>query len=280
MSDGYALLDGTLLPAREVQLALPNRGLQFNDGFFETMIYEAGRLRWAAEHLARMQQAARVLHLSLPPSLSSVAQLTGTLQALADAQPPTTGAVRLRLQLWRAGGGLYTPATSETHWLATATPHVPNDAPVGRAGIAHSIRTHFSPVSFCKGPYALHYVLAAQERAARGLDELLLLDAHGHVAEAVAAAVFWIRQNELFTPALETGCVAGVRRARLLQVAEAAGIRCHMDLFPLTALLAAEAVFTANVAGIRLVQAIDGQEFAAQHPLVDLLRYREAATQP
>ena len=269
------LLNGELLAAATIALALPNRGLQFNDGFFETLVLTAGRLRYAADHAARMQRAAAVLHLQLPAALSSPDALERTLQRVAEANALAAGS-RLRLQLWRTGGGLYAPATADVHWLATAVPYAPGGASPARAGFAESIRTQYSPLSFCKGPYALHYVLAAQERVARGLDELLLLDAHGHVAEAGAAAVFWLKDDELFTPALASGCVAGVRRAHLLRVARQHGLRCHEGLYPAAELLGAEAAFTANVAGIRLLSHIDATELMSAHPLLTALRGWEA----
>ena len=270
------LLNGALLPAADFALPLPNRGLQFNDGFFETLVLTAGQLRHAAGHCARMHRAAEVLGLRLPPALSTPAGLAGQLRQLAEANG-LPDACRLRLQLWRAGGGLYAPASADTHWLATAAPLLAGPAAPARTDFATSIRTHFSPVSFCKGPYALHYVLAAQERTARGLDELLLLDAHGHVAEAVAAAVFWLKDGQLFTPALSSGCVAGVRRAHLLAVARAHGLPTQEGLFGPTDLLAAEAVFTANVAGLRVLTPVAGQTLATRHPLLEELRRWEVA---
>lgn len=269
-----ALLDGELVSASDLTLPLPNRGLQFNDGFFETLVAADGRVRWLSGHAARMQAAADALGLQLPAPLTAEA-LGSTLLAFA-AGSGVAGPVRLRLQLWRSGGGLYAPGTAQAHWLLTAAAFTPNDESLTRAGFALQVRTHFSPVSFCKGPYALHYVLAAQERAARGLDELLLLDARGHVAEAVAAAVFWLRDGELFTPALTSGCVAGVRRAHLLGVARQHGVRCHEGLFGAPELLTAEAVFTANVAGIRPVARVDDTHFDPAPPLLAALRRWEA----
>ncbi|RAK70154.1 aminotransferase class IV [Hymenobacter edaphi] len=270
------LLDGALLPAADLALPLPNRGLQFNDGFFETLVLINGQLRYAADHAARMRWAATTLHLHLPAALSTPAGLEQALRHLAEASG-LAAACRLRLQLWRGGGGLYTPGTAAAHWLAVAAPFEAGPATAARAAFAGSIRTHFSPVSFCKGPYALHYVLAAQERAARGFDELLLLDGQGHVAEAVAAAVFWLQDGALYTPALESGCVAGVRRAHLLRVAQQRSLPCHVGLFPAEAVLAAEAVFTANVAGIRPLASIGETPLAAAHPLLEALRRWEAA---
>jgi branched-subunit amino acid aminotransferase/4-amino-4-deoxychorismate lyase len=254
------LYNGHLLPA--TALPLPNRGLSYGDGFFETLIFAEGRLRYAADHLARMQQAAAALQLALPAVLTTIEALEATLGQLAQAND--LPAVRLRLQLWRGGGGLYLPETAAVDWLATAAPFVPNDTPIGRADFALETPAVYSPLSFCKGPQAWLYVRAAQERQRRGLDEIILCDAAGHVAEAGAAAIFWAREGVLFTPSLATGCVAGVRRAVVLRAARAAGVECREGLFGREEMLAAEAVFTANVAAIRTVEQLQDRVFASK----------------
>ena len=252
------LLNNALLPS--AALPLPNRGLAFGDGFFETLVFTGGHLRLAADHHARMRHAAAALYLALPEALATPKALENTLATLATANHLPDA--RLRLQLWRAGGGRYTPATDAAEWLATAEAFVPDDTPVATADFALETHSIYSPLSFCKGPQAWLYVRAAHERQLRGLDEIILCDAAGHVAEAGAAAIFWWKDEVIFTPALETGCVAGVRRAQVLRAARAAGIECQEGLFRHHELLAAEAVFTANVAAIRSVQAIGTASFA------------------
>jgi branched-subunit amino acid aminotransferase/4-amino-4-deoxychorismate lyase len=188
---------------------------------------------------------------------TTVAQLAG-----ANHLP----AARLRLQLWRTGGGRYTPTTEATEWLATAEAFAPDDAPIGQADFAQETHSIYSPLSFCKGPQAWLYVRAAHERQQRGLDEIILCDAAGHVAEAGAAAIFWIKDDVLFTPSLASGCVAGVRRAQVLRAARTAGMECREGLFLQQDLLSADAVFTANVATIRVVQQITTVAFSIVLP--------------
>jgi branched-subunit amino acid aminotransferase/4-amino-4-deoxychorismate lyase len=65
------LLNGQLLAAESCRLSLPNRGLAFGDGFFETLVYKTGRLRLAADHHARMARAAAALYLALPEPLAT-----------------------------------------------------------------------------------------------------------------------------------------------------------------------------------------------------------------
>jgi branched-subunit amino acid aminotransferase/4-amino-4-deoxychorismate lyase len=270
---GKLLFNGTLLEADSVALPFPNRGLAFGDGFFETLIFSHNQLHLAADHVARMQRAATALHLVLPTPLATADALENTLTQLVVAQG--LPAARLRLQLWRTGGGRYTPPTTAAEWLATAEPFGADDTPVVHANFALETQSILSPLSFCKGPQAWLYVRAAHERQRRGLDEIILCDAAGHIAEAGAAAIFWLKQGQLFTPALATGCVAGVRRAEVLRIARAQGIMYEEGLFKPEALFAAEAVFTANVAAIRLVQQVGQQAFATAEPgLLAILRQR------
>jgi len=256
------LFNNDLLPT--AALPLPNRGLAFGDGFFETLIYSGKQLRLAADHAARMRQAAAALYLTLPAPLATTEALSMTLTQLAKANH--LPAARLRLQVWRGGGGRYTPLTAAAEWLATAEPFVPDDAPIGVADFAHETQSIYSPLSFCKGPQAWLYVRAAHERQRRGLDEIILCDAAGHVAEAGTAAIFWLKDGILHTPALASGCVAGVRRAEVLRRAQALGICCQEGRFLAAEVLAAEAVFTANVAAVRAVRQLGATSFSEPDP--------------
>ncbi|MFD2717712.1 aminotransferase class IV [Hymenobacter monticola] len=246
------LLNNDLLLA--AALPLPNRGLAFGDGFFETLVFSNGHLRLAADHHARMRQAADALYLKLPQALATPEDLVNTLTRLVDANDLL--AARLRLQLWRTGGGRYTPTTDAAEWLATAEAFVPDDTPIAKADFALETHSIHSPMSFCKGPQAWLYVRAAHERQRRGLDEIILCDAAGYVAEAGAAAIFWLKDDVLFTPSLASGCVAGVRRAQVLRAARAAGLECREGLYARESLLGAEAAFTANVASVRVLHTV------------------------
>lgn len=261
---GMMLFNGELVETTQLTLGWPNRGLAFSDGFFETLVFSHNQLRLVADHAARMQQAAAALYLMLPAPLATAEALTTTLGRLASANG--LAAARLRVQLWRSGGGRYTPTTDAAEWLATAEPFVPDDSLIGVADFARDTLSSYSPLSFCKGPQAWRYVRAAHERQQRGLDEIILCDAAGHVAEAGASAIFWLKDNILYTPALTSGCVAGVRRADVLRRVATLGLPCQEGLFPAQALVAADAAFTANVAAVRVVQQLGGVRLAEPAP--------------
>ena len=265
-----ALDNGQLLPVDSLALPLPNRGLSFGDGFFETLVFTAGRLHLASDHLARMQQAASALYLTLPQTLATDEALEATLARLAAANNLPTA--RLRLQMWRAGGGRYTPTTDATDWLATAEAFEADESIIEKADFALETHSLFSPLSFCKGPQAWLYIRAAHERQQRGLDEIIICDAAGHVAEAGASAIFWLKDGVLFTPSLASGCVAGVRRAQVLRVARAAGVECWEGLFERNDLLIADAAFTANAVSVRIIRNIGNTTLPFDNRVAVLMR--------
>ncbi|RPD45885.1 hypothetical protein DNI29_17200 [Hymenobacter sediminis] len=273
------LYNGLLVADSDFALPLPNRGLYFNDGFFETLVWDAGGVRYLPYHWQRMQRAAAALSLTLPPELASAQALAATAGRLVHQHTEYThAAARVRLQLWRSGGGLYTPTSSNPDWLLTLQPFTANDTPVLRAAFAESVRLQASPVSFCKGPSALTYVLAAQERARQELDEIILVSGAGYVAETVAAAIAWIRDTTIYYPAEASGCVAGTRLAHLRRITQHLNLSWREGLFLPADLLEAEAVFTANITGIRAVQQVGQVLFhSEQHPILAQLRTLDAA---
>ncbi len=261
---GLILLNDALVPAEAAPWA-DNRGFRYGDGFFETIVSIHGELQNWPQHLARIQRGAATLHLDFPTDFAE--KLPTLLMQLVQANlppsnPPPLPPFRLRWQCWRAGGGFYTPETNRAEWLATAEPLAVSPDEIrfgGRADFAQTVRTAPSALSFLKGPNAALYTLAALEKRARGLDELILLSPDGYVAEATAAALIWVKDGILFTPdTTATGAVAGVRAAALLAKARAAGQTVREGCFLPADLLTADAVATVSVTGIRwLTQVAD-----------------------
>lgn len=69
-----------------------------------------------------------------------------------------------------------------------------------------------SPLAGVKSCNYLENILALEDAAARGFDEAVRLNERGEIASAAAANVFWTKKEKIYTPALETGCLAGTIR--------------------------------------------------------------------
>jgi branched-subunit amino acid aminotransferase/4-amino-4-deoxychorismate lyase len=73
-----------------------------------------------------------------------------------------------------------------------------------------------SPLAGVKSCNYLENLLALEEAKKRGFDEALRLNERDEIVSAAMANIFWVRDEELFTPDLETGCLAGTTRELLL----------------------------------------------------------------
>ncbi|MFD2999072.1 aminotransferase class IV [Pontibacter toksunensis] len=263
------LYNNHLLHESELRLPLSNRAFQFNDGFFETIIIRRGSLCFWQDHLLRMQEAAAALHLALPPYFTLTSFEEKLLKLAAKQQ--ATAYARLKLKVWRSGGGLYTPETNQVEWLATAQQATPPSALPLQVGLCRQVRTQYSPLSHFKGPNAPMYVLAAMEKDKRNLDDLVLLDLQNKVSELTSSNILWVRENRVFTPALSTGCINGVLRRNIVRWCQQHKVEVAEVLGDIDQLYHSDGVFSANVTGIKRIAAIEEVSVSTRHPLVEQL---------
>jgi len=78
------------------------------------------------------------------------------------------------------------------------------------------------------------------EAVRRGFDDALILNTKGFIAEASRSNIFFVNKNRLFTPSLECGCLPGITRQAVIDIAERAGIKVIEGKFTLIDLYKAE----------------------------------------
>lgn len=264
------LYNNHFLPEHELKLPLSNRAFQYNDGFFETIMIVDGRLRFWQDHQERTQEAASALQLAIPDYFWS-GELEEKLLQLAVKQS-ANGSGRLKLKVWRTGAGLYTPQTNTIEWLAAVEPARSIPETGIKAGVSQTVRTVFSPLSHFKGPHAPLYVLAGIEKQASAFDDMLLLDAQGHVSELISSNIFWFKDDFLVTPALKTGCVNGIMRRNIIRWCQQQGIAVQETMSKQAALLQSDCVFAANVTGIKPLISLDSHSLPENHPMLHRLK--------
>ena len=237
-----------------------NRAYMYGDSLFETIFCPQGVPMRLDYHVDRLRKGMEILEMDAPLELSAV-KLKDMIAQL-KVQNRIEGDLRIRLQVVRKAGGYYTPKQNTCDYLLMAIPM--KWIPFGlkpKASLAQSVHTVYQSFSFCKTGSSLTYVQAGLEMKRRSLDEIILTDALGNISEASAANIFWSKDNQLFTPSLETGCIKGVRRSwiidKLLQSnAKVLEVKSQVD-----ELLAADYLFTTNATGIHFVGSFDEKQF-------------------
>jgi branched-chain amino acid aminotransferase len=112
-----------------------------------------------------------------------------------------------------------------------------------------------SPLAGVKTTSWLSSVWAVAEAQREGFDEVVLLNERGEVSECTAANIFAVKGDKVLTPPLNSGCLEGVTRGVLSEVAAEAGTSVVEQTLRLDDLYSADEVFITstnrNVIGIR-----------------------------
>ena len=247
-----------LVDGSACQQAWPmDRGLMYGDGLFETMRVRAGRIRFEAQHAARLREGCRRLAIEAP--LEHIWS-----QARKAAQQHGEATLRLQLTRGTAVARGYAPAGSEQARaiLAVYPPPAPGELPVHRRVVTLRARLGENPLlAGLKHCNRLEQVLARQElRAGTSAFEGLLASSSGMLVSGTMSNVFLELDGELVTPSLDLCGVAGVLRAVALEAAARGGVHVRVATLPVEVLTRCSALALSNARmGMVSVQELDGR---------------------
>jgi branched-chain amino acid aminotransferase len=254
------LVDGALHEGSTAPFDYADRGLTLGDGLFETMIAFDGRVHRLDDHLDRIGVGLSTIGMVVPR-----ARLAADVGAMAARTGATGGVLRLTVTRGAGARGLAPPDHPNPTVIVSLAPFDPRlmMQPVTLA-VANTVRRNDrSPASRLKTLGYLDHILALAEARRAGAGDALVLDTRDRVACASVANVFRIVAGRLETPPLTDAVLPGVIRARVLSLADTAGLVAVERSLSVADLMAADAVFLTN--SVRLAQpvtAIDGQGLA------------------
>lgn len=255
-------IDGELVSEASAKISVLDHGLLYGDGLFEGLRVRAGRIFRLEQHLARLALGARYLGLDLPFDSEGVARIVqDTVRAFGQAE------AYVRLLVTRGEGPLgVDPTTCKKPTVICIVAEIAlysaEQRALGLTMITSSYRRP-SPDVQDVSVKTLNYLgsaLAKQEAKRQGADEALLLNQLGRVAEASVANVFAVRGRTLATPPALDGCLEGINRGAVLELAARAGLSVGERSLGRRDLLAADEVFlTGSGAGVVGVRSLDGR---------------------
>lgn len=267
----FLVYNSDVLSEGDFRLLLNDRAFQYGDGLFETIRYEANRVWFWADHFARLSAGMSALQLAKPKNFTTET-VHATIVQLLSVNGLTHRPARIKIQVWRQTGGLYTPATNEANILITVRPGNPfSITEKAQTEIYDAFRLSPSPVSAFKTLNALPYVLAGVYKEQHKLDDVILLDTQGHLAECLASTLFWYANETLYTPSLQTGCINGIVRQQCLLAAPVLGISVQEGLYKPELLSKAEAIFCANVMGIQWLHQVNNDNIRPSNEVKERL---------
>ncbi|MEI6676703.1 MAG: aminotransferase class IV [Verrucomicrobiota bacterium] len=202
-----------------------DRGAILGLGLFETLLGLDGRVVFCERHLARLGAGCARFGWVAPQS--EFADLPATMERLLQRAGHGNGRSRIRLTISAGTGALANLARGADHmvWMA-ASPVAETPASLALTVSPWPRNERGALVGLKCASYA--ETLVALDHAQRaGFDETLFLNTAGELCEAATANVFIVREGVLLTPSLASGCLAGITRAVVMELAAQHGIPCE-----------------------------------------------------
>lgn len=254
--------NGKIFAATENIFGL-NRAMNYGDGLFESIRLHEGEILFLHDHLERMFKGMQALKMTVPDHFSPFF-FHKQLIELAQREQPGANA-RLRIAVFRGGGGLYEPQEQTAMYFMQVMPlaqrYVWSEAEC-ELGLYQEVPKNFSAISFFKSMNALPYVLAGIYKKEHHLDDCLLLNSFGNVADAISSNVFWAKGTTYYTSPLSDGAIDGVLRRKIIQLLREQQFSVSEVSVAPSDLLQADEIFLTNAGwGIKSVTGFSGKKY-------------------
>ncbi len=252
----FICADGKFFNANDPVWQADNRGYRYGDGLFETMRVAGAIIALADLHFERFFAGLATLQFEVPALLNKQVLQQDIIQLCRKNN--CAEAARVRLSAFRGNGGLY-DAPGQLHYLVECWPLPAHTGMLNENGLVIGLYTEARKTtdifSNLKSANFLPYVMAARYAKSNQLNDCLVLNTAGYIADATIANLFIIKDGTIITPGTDQGCVMGVMRRWLLDQMRATGYDVVEGTLSVEELLDADEVFLTNaIAGIRWVK--------------------------
>jgi branched-chain amino acid aminotransferase len=219
-------INGKLFDKNDAKISVYDHGLLYGDGVFEGIRVYSGKVFRLRQHIDRLYDSARSIHLEIPMSRE---QMTDAVLTTVKANNKKDGYIRLLVTRGAGTLGLDPRKTSDPQVVIIVDDITMYPPELYQNGLeivtAATIRNH--PAALNPRIKSLNYlnnVMAKIEGIRAGCLEALMLNHKGEIAECTGDNIFLVKRGILRTPPLDAGILEGVTRNAIIELAEAANI--------------------------------------------------------
>ena len=261
-------MNGELIDWDDARVHVGVHGLHYGTGVFEGMrCYETptgSAVFRLQEHMQRLHNSAKLIHLEIPYSVEELMQATHDLLG-ANGLP----SCYIRPIAFSGYGRLGVSAKGNP--VETVIMAWPWGTYLGDEALKNGIRAKISSwqrisanivphVAKASGIY-LNSMLAVTEAQNAGYEEAILLTPEGTVADGSGENLFVVKNGEIYTPDLSTGILPGITRNSIMRIANDLGYTVHQSILIRSDLYLADEVFMCGTAAeVTPLRSVDDHE--------------------
>jgi branched-chain amino acid aminotransferase len=220
-------LDGKFLDENSAKVSVFDHGLLYGDGVFEGIRAYNGRVFKLKEHIDRLFYSAKAILLNLPLSHAEL------MKAVVDTCRENNlrdGYIRLVVTRGIGTLGLNPNRCKNPSVIIIADkiqlyPQEMYDNGMAIVTVATTRNLHNALNPAIKSLNYLNNILAKIEANNAGVEEAIMLNAEGFVAECTGDNIFLVKGNQLMTPPLSAGALYGITRNVVIELAREKGLQ-------------------------------------------------------
>jgi len=255
----FICYNGKIISESDLNLSCRNRSFQYGDGLFETMHASGNKVQFFYEHFDRLIRSMKLLKMEIPVRFSvDTFGIQKDISKILVKNKLFKGG-RVRLTVFRQSGGFYAPSTNETEYLIECSPiasDVYEQHPKGLLiDIYEEMAKPINTFTRIKSTSSLFSVMAGIYKTENNLDECIVLNTKGNIIEGISSNIFIVKENLLITPSLREGCLPGIMRQKVIELARKIGYAVQDEaIVQIQDIMAADEIFYTNaVSGIQWV---------------------------
>lgn len=225
------------------EVSVTNRGLQYGDGAFETLLAIDGRIVFFEQHLARLARACQLLQIPLNSE-----QIKAELTELCR-EANGRGVAKIIITRGAGGRGYKPKVDAESERILQYFDSPTEPQPNLEEGISITVCQHRlsknNTLAGLKHLNRIDQVLASLELSDQ-FHEGLCLDADGYVVEGTKSNLLISNNGRVFTPDLSQCGVRGIMLTELRQGLQANGIHVEEKRLSVADVIDADEVLVCN----------------------------------
>ena len=262
-------IDGKYYDEKNAKVSVFDHGLLYGDGIFEGIRAYNGRVFRLQEHIDRLFDSAKAILLDIP--ITHAAMMRAVVET-CRANKIRDGYIRLIVTRGVGTLGLNPKRCKRPSIIVIAgkIQLYPQELYARGLDIVTVPTTRNLPNAVNPAIKSLNYlnnILAKIEANNAGVEEAVMLNAEGYVAECTGDNIFIVKGGRLLTPPLSAGALYGITRGVVMDLAREAGLSVsepnltRYDLF-----VADECFLTGTGAELIPVVKIDGRVIGTGKP--------------
>ncbi|MEW5758815.1 MAG: aminotransferase class IV [Candidatus Omnitrophota bacterium] len=214
-----------------MQIEITDKGFLYGQGVFETMRVYNRKIFCFSKHLERLIRGTRAIGLDK----ISKKMLEKSIEKIIAKQKKNN--FRIKLISW------HSDSTTKHAVIISKLKLYPE---CFTAMVSKIRQNENSPLANIKSLNYLNFLLARNIAQKNKFDEAILLNSKGYLAEGSCSNIFFVRNNLLFTPSLDSGCLEGITRKVVLEIAKKYKIKVKEGSYRKQMLLTANEAFLTN----------------------------------